>query len=140
MVENPANALPVSRVHCVHLVYSYLPLRVNTLHISVFFFLGVLFLGPCAKPCGQQSYYTHVYSSCGPYGGRIPLLVLSTYSYYVYAHACWRFYYYRHPLSTSPDRLGPPVVGQRPHYSVLGSLGVGREGCVRRAFPDTTPP
>ena len=54
-------------------------------------FLGVLFVGPRAQPCGQQSYYTHVYHSYGPYCGRIPPLVLSTYSYDVYVHACWRF-------------------------------------------------
>ena len=37
-------------------------------------------------------------------------------------------------------RLGPPLVGRHPQYSVPGSLGVRREGCVRRAFPDTHTP
>ena len=54
-------------------------------------FSGVLFVGPRAKPC--------VYSSFGPYGGRIPPLVLSTYSYDVCAHACWRFMIADIPLS-----------------------------------------
>ena len=72
MAANPANALSVSvprMQFCVYFIYVYLPLRVNTLHICL-----LLVFGPRANG-GQQSYYTHVYSSSGPYDGRILPLV-----------------------------------------------------------------
>ena len=36
----------------------------------------------------------------------------------------------KHPLFASPDRLGPPSVGQCPHSSVPLAIGKGREGCT----------
>ena len=102
--------------------------------------LLLLLLCPRAIPCGQQSYYTHVYSSSGAYGGRIPPLVLSTYSYGVYAHACWRFMIADIPRSGLWTSAVLLLREGRPHYSVPGSLGVGREGCFRRTFPNTHPP
>ena len=70
-------------VHCVHLVYSYLPLRVNTLHICFCFwvsFLLVLVLNPAVS---RVTTLTSTVPS-----GLIPPLVLSTYSYDVYVHTC----------------------------------------------------
>ena len=72
MAANPANALSVSvprMQFCVYFTYVYLPLRVYTTYLSF-----VRVFGPRANG-GQQNYYTHVYSSSGPYGGRILPLV-----------------------------------------------------------------
>ena len=61
--------IPLMRF-CACFIYVFLPLRVNTLHIC----FCLEFFGPRANG-GQQSYYTHMYSSSGPYGGQILVLV-----------------------------------------------------------------
>ena len=95
MVENPANAISVfhsmDTVHCVHLVYSYLLLHVNTLHICFSFrasFLSVLVLNPAVSRGTTLT-------STVPSGLMAAEFLLfhfsSTYSYDVCALACWRF-------------------------------------------------
>ena len=109
MAANPANALSVSvplMQCCAYLIYVYLPLHVNTLHICFCLEFSVL----------------------------VPIVVSRVTTLTSTLCDC------RHPSFASLDRLGPPSVGRRPHYSVPLAIEKGQEGCVLDAFPDTHPP